>query len=125
MRCVTAASNESQQFGGAEVEQLGLAGGRDEDVGRLEIEMNHQVAVGVGDGLADALEQADARAGVELSKAAVFVKPHTFDVLHHQIRRAGIAGAAIENMGNAGMIETGQDLRSSKKDRRDALEAES
>ena len=90
---------------------LALAVRGDQDVGRLEVAVHHQAAVGAVDRRADALEepqpllQAEARAA-----PAVLVDRHALHPLQHEERPAVGGAAAVEQAGDAGVIQPGEDL---------------
>ena len=99
-----------QQLGDAEVEQLHLAGARHQDVRGLQVPVDDERLVRVLRGLADAAEETQAivdgqpvRVGVRRDRRAV-------DVLHHQVRRALRCVAGIDQAGDVGMREAGEDV---------------
>jgi hypothetical protein len=98
------------QLGDAEVEQFDLAGLIDHHVGRLEIAVDDQVLVRMLDRGADALDQLDAGIAVRASAAQVGVKCFAAHVLDDQIGLARLGFAAIDQAGDVGMVECGQDL---------------
>ena len=99
----------SQQLGDAEVEELRSAVARHEDVGRLEIPMHHQVAVSVGDGPADGTEEIEAAPQVESSSGAVEVQGQALHVLHREVGVPVLGRASVDQAGDRGMLESGQD----------------
>ena len=99
-----------QQLGDAEVEQLHLAGFGDQDVGRLQVAMDHERTMGGGDRPAGAEEQLDARAQVEPVGVAVGVDRPAVHVLHREVRQPIVGDAAVEQRGDVRMRETGQDV---------------
>lgn len=66
--------------------------------------------VGVLDGVADLQEEVEALGGVEAFLVAPFVDRESIDVLHDDVRAAVVGGAAIEEAGNIGVIEGGDNL---------------
>ena len=92
----------------AEIEELRLSGGVDEDVGGLEIAMDDEVAMRVGHGVAD--EQEEAEPAREIERGRVRVDRLPVDVLHHEIRLAFAGVAGIEEPGDVGMSEGRENL---------------
>lgn len=98
------------KFGDAEVEEFGGAFGRDEDVAGFEIAMDDHAFVGVLDGGADLLEELEPGAEGELALLAVFGDGLAFDEFHDEVGEAVFVGAAIEEAGDVGVVEGGEDL---------------
>ncbi len=99
-----------QQLGDAEVEQLDLTGGGDHDVAGLEVAMDHQVAVGVGHRLAHRHEQLEPLLQACLVGAAPLGDGAALHQLHHHVGAAVAGHAAVEQAGDAGMLQPRQDL---------------
>jgi hypothetical protein len=68
--------------------------------------VHHQVLMRVADRSADLQQQLDARAQRQL--AGVRRQGHAVDVLHRRIRQAVVL-AAVEQVGDARMLETAED----------------
>ena len=98
------------QFGDTEVEQLHATFGVDQDVRRLQIPVDHQVSMRVGDGLADLREQAQALRQRRAGLRAVRRDRHTLDEFHRHIGPAVGRDAAVVEAGNAGVLQPGEDL---------------
>ena len=62
-----------QNFGDAEIEQLGSPSGRDQDVRRLQIAVHHELFVRVLDCLGDLAEESQALLSGKTVLVAVFV----------------------------------------------------
>ena len=91
-------------FGDAEIKKFWLAVGGDEDVGGLEIAMDDEVAMGVGDGAADFAKQAEAGTEIEIAFGAVFEEVFAGDVFHHHVEGTVGSGTTIEETGNIRMV---------------------
>ena len=72
--------------------------------------MDHQTAMRVLDGIAELEEESEPRVDREIVFAAVVVDRRSFDVLHDQVRNAAGGRAAVEQAGDVGMLERGQNL---------------
>jgi len=98
------------EFGDAEIEEFYGAILFDEDVAGFEIAMDDEVLVGVMDGGAYGEEEAEARGDIEFVVVAVFVDGDALDVLHDEVREAFGGGSTVEEEGDVGVIEVGEDL---------------
>jgi len=104
-----------QQFGDSKIQQLRCNGDSatrlcDEDIARLEIPVDHQTAVRVLHCVADLEEQPQALKEREAIFRHEPVDRHAVHVLHDKVGNAIGAGAAIQEAGNVGMFELGEDL---------------
>ncbi len=72
--------------------------------------MHDQALVGEAHGLADPQEEAQPRGQVQAALPAVTVDRQPLDVLHHQVGAAVGGAAAVQQAGDAGMLELRQDL---------------
>ena len=104
-----AARLRRQELGDAEIEELGAAGGVDEDVRRLEIPVHHQAPVGVVDRLAHLDHQAQPLLQREAAGGAPVGDRSAVDVLEDEVGLAALAAAAVEEARDAGMHEAGED----------------
>ena len=100
----------SEELGDAEVEELGVAVRRDQDVRGLDVPVHHQAAVrGFGrPGYLD--EQAEPLGCGQPLLVAIGVDGAPFHELHYQVRPAAGTHAAVEEPGEAGVPGEGQDL---------------
>ena len=105
-----AAAVPVEQFGDAEIKQAHVAGGGHQDVGRLQVAVDDQVGVGMADGRADLLEhpQAGVQRGVVLT--AIVGDRDTVDVLQGEVGQAVVTDAGVQQAGDVGVGEAGQDL---------------
>ena len=94
----------------AEVEQLGHAVGRDEDVRRLDVAVDDEVAVGVGDGLGDGAKQPQPLAEAEAALVAILRDGLAVDELHREVGLAFGRDATVEESGDVRVLEAGEDL---------------
>jgi hypothetical protein len=85
-----------QQLDDAEVEQLGYARGGDEDVGGLQIAMNHQVVVRIVNGITDDPKQVQTFVDGEVAAVTVFVDRLSVDEVHDQIGPTVIRHSRVE-----------------------------
>jgi hypothetical protein len=99
-----------EELGDAEVEQLRAAFGGDQDVGGFDVAVNDQMLMGILDSRADLLEQAEPPADVQPVLVAVTIETDSVDVFHRQVRHTVFARTPIEQAGDVGVIQVGQDL---------------
>ena len=92
-----------------EVEQLRHAGGRDQDVPRLEVAVDEQPLVRVVDRGADVAEEREARRDVESVPAAVLQDVDAVDVLHDEVREPVVRRADVEQARDVRVVERRQD----------------
>src|SRR3546814_2179499 len=104
----------------AEVEQVHVAVVVDQHVGRLDVAVDHQVAVRVGRGVADLQVQPHDRAGVERVRVAPAVDALAVDQRHRQPAGAGPGHARVDQGGEVGKAEasTGRGLARERKSTR-------
>ena len=87
-----------------------MPGGRDQDVGRLEVAVHDQVGVRMADRFADLAEQVQARGDVELAAAAVVGERLAFHVLQRQVGLAVAIDTCVQQAGDERMGEARQDF---------------
>jgi hypothetical protein len=104
------AGRRFQQLGDPEVEQLGHAVGRDQDVARLEVAVDHEIRVSELHGAAHLSEQSQARVDREPAPVTEQIQRLARHVLHDHIGQVVVAGAAVEQPSDVGVLEVGQDL---------------
>ena len=101
--------------GHAEIDDLRLPEGVDEDVGRFQVTVNDALLVPVVNGVADAYEQPQPLAGAEvLGRDEVGDGLGVGDVFHGEIRNAAftlIVRARFVDLGDVGMPQAPEDLR--------------
>jgi hypothetical protein len=110
----------AEQLGDAEVEQLHLPLGGHEDVARLEIAVEDEVAVGVRDRVEHVENEADAGADVEPALVAPAVDRHAVDMLEDEIRLAAFGDAGVEEARDVRMRESRERLALAREPRRAA-----
>ncbi len=94
-----------EQLGDAEVEQLDLAVGGDEHVGRLEVAMHDQRAMRGFDRAADLQEQLQSRAQIEPAVACIVGDRYAFDQVERNVGEARFADAALDQPRDARMAK--------------------
>ena len=99
-----------EQLGDAEIEQLHGAFVGDQDVGRLEIAMDDEIAVRVGDRRTDLQQQREPRAHVEPARVAPARDRRAGDVFEREIRRAVVRDAAVVQLRDVRMHEPREDF---------------
>ena len=99
-----------EQLGDAEIEQLDLALGVDQRVGRFQVAMDDEVAMRVGHRVADLREQFETLVQRSVARVAVVEQRNAVDVLHHRVRTAIRRHAAVEQARDAGMIQPRENL---------------
>ena len=95
-----------EQRGDAEVEQLGLASGGDQDVAGLDVAVDDQALM--RDTRARGTPFVRRARGDRLAPARTRVDRLAVDQLHHQVGHAVVGAAGIEQLGDARMIEAGE-----------------
>ena len=99
------------QLGDPEVDELGHPVGRDQDVARLQVAVDHRVLVGELDRAADLAEEPQPRGDIQPTAVAILVDPLAVDVLHHEVRPAVLGRPGVEQPGDVGMLaERGLDV---------------
>src|SRR5205085_5801147 len=97
-----------EHLGNAEIQQLGLAFTRDENVRRLQVPMHDEVPVQVADGGTNFEEQFDLASYAESGSVSVNSLP--LDVFHDKIRLPIFAMTCVQEACNVGMRQTREDL---------------
>ena len=99
------------QLGSAEIQQLDCAFGLgDQNVGRLQVQVNDQIAVCIGNGFADPYKKLQSFRDAETALIAVGVEVHPVDILHHEVRLACIGESRIEHAGDVRVVERSEDM---------------
>ena len=96
---------ELDDFGDAEIEELGLAVGGDEDVGGLDVAVDDAGVVGALDGGADFAEEAEAVVDGKVELVAELADGLSGDVLHDEVREPFGSGAGVEEGGDVVVTE--------------------
>ena len=99
-----------QDLGDAEIDELRRARRRHQDVARLEVPVHDLLAVRITDGRAYGPEQLQPLPDLELPRLAVRVDRRSVDVLHDEVGKSFLGGAAVEQTGDVGMVQLRQDL---------------
>jgi hypothetical protein len=99
-----------ERLGDPEVEQSDLPGGGDEDVRWLQVAVDHEVSMGVLHRLADADEHREPLLDPQPARVAVVVQGHPVHVLHGEPGLALRRDPAVEQPGDVGVIQAGEDL---------------
>src|SRR4030095_8975311 len=94
-----------QLLGDTEVEQLHRTVGGDEDVGRLEVAMYYQMAMGVLNRLAHRAEQLEPLSNTRSVRGAIVGERNTLDVLHDEPWRSVREGIRVVQAGDRRVIE--------------------
>jgi hypothetical protein len=97
----------------AEVEDLGLAICRDQDVAGLEVAVDHALLVRVVDGVGDARREIEALAHGGRAPRGPGVEALALDVLHGDVRQhalVGRVGADLVDLRDARVVQARQDL---------------
>src|SRR5260370_29404037 len=89
-------------FGDAKIQQLGSAVFRNQNVGRLDVAMNHQALVGVMDGGANLPEQRHPLPDTQVVALAVIADASAPNVLQHGVGLAAGGGSPLEPARNVG-----------------------
>ncbi len=99
-----------QKPGNPEIEEHGLARQIHQNVGRLEVPMDHETSVRIGDGVTDLTEESADLIAVEMPGFAPNVNGRALDILHDEVRDTLFGSTAIDQTGDIGVVEVGQDL---------------
>ncbi len=94
-----------EQLGDPEIQELHLAVGRDQDVGRLQVTVDDHVAVRVPHRVRHPQDQADPIPHAETSLVGMADDGDPLDVLHHEERAPVRRGAAVDQLRDAGVVE--------------------
>ncbi len=94
----------------AEIEQAHSAVGRDEDVRRLQVAVDHQPRVRRGDRPACFGDQPEDLGHAEMLLIGEARDRHALDQLEREVGPAVVRDATVQQPGDAGVIEPGQDL---------------
>ena len=105
-----ALSDGVHQLRDPEVEKLRVAVTGHEDVAGLQVPVRDQLAVGVGDRVADPEEEAKTLLDAQAARVAPCGDRLAVDELHHQVRRAVVRAASVEETGHAGVRQPGENL---------------
>jgi hypothetical protein len=100
----------AQQSGNAEVEQLHLTILGHENVARLEVAVHHEIGMGVLHGGTHLEQQPEPRAHIECACIGEVGDGCTLHVLHHDVRLAVFGHTAVQQRGDVGVAEVGEDL---------------
>jgi hypothetical protein len=92
----------SENPGDPEIQQLRLASRVNQNVGRLDVAVDDQVAVGVSDRVAYFEEQAKCAAQVQLPR--VHIDGNAIDIVEHQVGTAFSGLANVQKTGDPGML---------------------
>jgi hypothetical protein len=98
-----------QQLGDPEIEQLDLAIGSHQHVGRLEVAVHNKVCVGFGDGLQHIQEFADAARNIEIVFIAVTVDVDAIDMFEHEVWLPTRQHSSIDQFSDVGMKQESED----------------
>ena len=99
-----------EELGDAEIEELHLAIAGDEDVRRLEVAVDHQARMRIGDRVAHLEEDRELGREGESCLRTEAVDRHPLDVLERQVRGAVRRDPAVDQTRDARMLEPRQDL---------------
>ena len=104
-RRVTVDAARVEQLGDAEIEQLGRAVAGHQDVARLDVAVDDETLVRVLDRVTDAAEEREPFAHGQPLRRAVDVDRFALDVLHDDVRHAGLRRSGIEQARDVRVIE--------------------
>ena len=99
----------ADQLGDAEVEQLRLAAGGDEDVGGLEVAVDHEVLVRVGHRVAHGGKQLQPLVQRQVVGLAVAVDRLALDQLHREVGQALLGDPAVHQPRDPRVLQQRQD----------------
>ena len=99
-----------EQAGDAEVQQTGRAFGRDQDVGRLEVAVDHQLPMRRLHCAADFAQQPQARGDVQGAHVRMARDRQPIHVVHDEVGHAGVGDAAVDQARDRRVRERGQRL---------------
>src|SRR5215475_1460093 len=99
-----------EDFGDAKVQELWLAVRRDENVRWFEVAMNNQILMRVMRRRTGGAKELQPLSDRKLAPVAVNVNRLSFDVFEREPGQAVFGRAAVEQTGNVGMVEAGENL---------------
>ena len=100
----------SQDLADAEVQKLWDAFVRYQDVGVLDVAVNHEILMRVLNGPANGLEQPEPSGDREPVGVTELIDGHPLDVLHHEVRSSVLRCPAVVELRDVGMMEARQNL---------------
>src|SRR6185295_19452787 len=95
----------SNQFGDPEIQQLGMAFGRDQNIAGLQIAMDYQVSMGILHSRADVAEKLESLGDGALVAFAIAVDANSFHVFDHKVRKSVRRGSAVDQSRDVGMAQ--------------------
>jgi hypothetical protein len=98
-----------EQSGHPEIEQHGLALGRNHNIRGLQVTMYDQMPVGVLNGRTNRQKYPQTLLEGRTMRQP-FVQPFSLHVLHHKVRRAVFHRSAVEQARDTRMAQVGEDL---------------
>src|SRR5262245_57696107 len=98
------------ELGNPEIEQPRTTLDVDQNVRWLQVTMDDAVLMRVSHGVQDLFEQAQPRGQIEVSVIGVIQQRPSLDVLHHQIGKAFVRAATVENARDIRVLEMGENL---------------
>ena len=101
-------ASDAEQFGDAEVEQLCIAFLRDQDIRRLDIPMDDQVAVRMSQRTEHVEHQPDARLDAQAVRGAVVIDACPLHVFQDEVRAARRGDPGVDQPRDVRMRETRQ-----------------
>ena len=104
-----------ERLGDAEVEQASARIAADEDVRRLDVPMDDQVAVRIRDGVAHLTEEIEPLSQARAIRSAVVCDRLALDVFHDGIRPPVGRDSTVEQTCDSGMVEAARIWRSALK----------
>ncbi|MEM9593506.1 MAG: hypothetical protein AAGD06_04560 [Acidobacteriota bacterium] len=93
-----------EQLGDAEVQELGAPLLSHQDVAGFDVAVDHQVGVGVLDRGTDLQEEAQPPLDPQAPASAVDIDGLPFDVVHDEVGQAFVGVAAVEELGEVGVV---------------------
>ena len=117
----SAGHSRVEQLGDAEVEELGDAFLGHQDVPGLEVPVDDEAAVRVLHRRAHPLEQPEPLGDGELALVAVAIDGHALHVLHDEVGQPLLGGAAVQEPGDVGVLQPGEDLPFAPEEAEDLL----
>src|SRR5690349_16611615 len=99
-----------KQFGNAEIKQLRLARGCNNDVGRFDVAVNYQLLMGVRNCAADFGEKFEPIVDIKTALVAELSDRFAFDMLHYEVGQPVRSRTAAVQARNVRMFQPGENL---------------
>jgi hypothetical protein len=99
-----------QNFGDAEIEQLGSPIFGDKNVSGLQVTVHHKILVRMLHGGTGRAKKPEAVGSVQLVEGAIFINGQAGDIFQYQVRQPFFGDSAVQQTGDVGVFQACQNL---------------